>query len=110
MIDAIVRRMREAREGSDVSREEMAFRLRVDFSTIGRWERGGGKDGPPLWAVIGYATVTGKPASWIVEGEIDAAAAAANALLRSMFDKIDAVTRDYEKVRADYERLIEETA
>lgn len=61
MVAGVVRRMKEAREGAELSRQEIAVGLGVDFTTVGRWERGASKDGPPLWAVWGYSRLLGIP-------------------------------------------------
>lgn len=58
MVEEIVTRMRTGRELRGVKREEIAYKLNVTVDTVGNWERNEG-NGPPLWAVVGYARVLG---------------------------------------------------
>jgi transcriptional regulator with XRE-family HTH domain len=101
MISAVVQRMRAARESKQISREKAAVYLDVDFSTIGRWERFKTKDGPPLWAIVGYARMTGTP---LVEmlGEDAPREALDAAVMRMLADKLKRLDRDWDEFHAQF--------
>lgn len=98
MIQGVVTRMREAREARDIGREEMAYRLGVDFSTIGRWERNQVKDGPPLWAVAGYASITGTPVAKLLGEDVPREALDA-ALQRMLLERLARIDREFDDLQ-----------
>ena len=105
MVEGVVRRMKLAREGQRISREEAAYRLKVDFSTIGRWERFESKDGPPLWAVAGYARLTGTPLVELL-GENATAASLDAALMQLLFDRLHRFDDDMAAIQAQVGEMI----
>lgn len=105
MVEGVVRRMKAAREQRDISREEAAVALRVDFSTIGRWERLQTKDGPPLWAVVAYGRLTGKPLVELL-GEDAPKEALDAALMQMLLDRIKRFDRDWGDLQAQIGQLL----
>lgn len=101
MVQGVVDRMRKAREARGIAREEAAFRLGVDFSTIGRWERFATKDGPPLWAVVGYARLTGTPLVTLL-GEDAPREALDAAILQMLHERLRRHDREWADFQAQF--------
>lgn len=104
MIEGVVGRMVKARKGKGITREEMAFRLGCNFSSIGRWETGGGPRGLPVWAVAGYARVTDVPVAELL-GENATPEAMQDALLSALAERLGWLDRDLVEVHRMVERV-----
>ena len=101
-------RIREARASKGWKQRELASEVEVEPITVSRWERGATT--PDLDVLRLVADATGKPLSYFVAGDDDAAAAddAITRLERTakkLSDQADRIERLLEETRAELGRL-----
>lgn len=79
--DPLARHIRAARAYANMSRDQIGNAVGVDGTTVGRWERGEWKKGPPRAAMLReVARITGVPEEFMFSGFVGALALADDAL------------------------------